>query len=178
VIDTADSKNVREALDWILHIGIAIAIGILIVTFVAQRTLVHDISMQPTLVEGDNLIVEKVSAKLGGLKRGDIIVFYVPEENRQLIKRLIAVEGDKVEIKGGKVFVNGEMEDYVKGVETQSSGEEKYCNLTVEKGYVYVLGDNRPNSKDSRVLGPIQKSRISGRAIFRFFPFNKFGLLH
>ncbi len=174
-----DSKNVREALDWILHIGIAVLIGVLIVTFVAQRTLVHDISMQPTLVEGDNLIVEKVSAKLGGLKRGNIIVFLVPEENRQLIKRLIAIEGDKVEIKDGKVYVNGQAlkEDYLKGVETQSFGFPEYDSLVVPKGYVYVLGDNRPNSKDSRSLGPVQASRISGRAIYRFYPFDKIGVM-
>lgn len=148
-------------------------------TFVAQRTLVHDISMQPTLVEGDNLIVEKLSARLGGLHRGDIIVFRVPEENRQLIKRLIAVEGDRVEIKDGRVYVNGEAleESYLKGVETQPNGNPEYSNLVVQKGYVYVLGDNRPNSKDSRILGPIEAARISGRAIFRFYPFDKIGTL-
>ncbi len=179
VVITSDTKNVKEALDWILHIGIAVVIGLLIVTFVAQRTLVHDISMQPTLVEGDNLIVEKVSAKLGGLHRGDIIVFRVPEENRQLIKRLIAVEGDKVEIKNGKVYVNDKEQDesYLKNADTEPGSFPEYSSLIVKKGYVYVLGDNRPNSKDSRMLGPVETSMISGRAIFRFYPFNKFGLL-
>lgn len=176
---TTKSKNVNEALDWLLHIGIAVVIGVLIVTFVVQRTLVHDISMQPTLVDGDNLIVEKLSVKLGGLKPGNIIVFYSPEEKKQLIKRLIAVAGDKVEIKEGKVFVNGKAlnESYLKEVETQPLGKPEYSNLTVPKGYVYVLGDNRPKSMDSRILGPIEISRISGRAIFRFYPFSKFGKL-
>ena len=175
----AESKNVREALDWVLHIGIAILLGVLIVTFVAQRTLVHDISMQPTLVEGDNLIVEKLSAKLGGLKRGNIIVFHVPMENRQLIKRLIAVEGDKVEIKGGKVYINDKAleEDYLKGVETQPFGSPEYSSLVVPRGFVYVLGDNRPNSRDSRTIGPVEASRISGRAIFRFYPFSRAGVM-
>lgn len=174
----AETKK-NEALDWILHIGIAVLIGILIVTFVAQRTLVHDISMEPTLVEGDNLIVEKLSAKLGGLKKGDIIVFKVPEENRQLIKRLIAVEGDKVDIKDGRVYVNGTAleENYINGVDTPSFGNPQYDSLEVPKGFVYVLGDNRPNSKDSRTIGPIEASRISGRAIFRFYPFNKIGVM-
>jgi signal peptidase I, bacterial type len=176
-MNTAKNNNMNEALDWILHIGIAVVIGVLIVTFVVQRTLVHDISMRPTLVDGDNLIVEKLSAKLGGLKPGDIIVFYSPEEKKQLIKRLIAVAGDKVEIKDGKVFVNGKQreESYIKGVDTEPLGSPEYSNLTVKKGYVYVLGDNRPNSMDSRILGPIETSRISGRAVFRFYPFNKFG---
>lgn len=179
MISTAKSSGVSEALDWLLHIGIAVVIGVLIVTFVVQRTLVHDISMQPTLVDGDNLIVEKLSTKLGGLKRGDIIVFYSPEEKKQLIKRLIALAGDKVEIKEGKVFVNDKevKEEYLGDVITEPLGNLEYSKLTIPKGYVYVLGDNRPNSTDSRILGPIETSKISGRAIFRFFPFNKFGKL-
>lgn len=134
--------------------------------------------MQPTLVEGDNLVVEKLGPKLGGLHRGDIIVFKVPEENRQLIKRLIALEGDKVEIKDGKVYVNGEESKAGNlNVETLPGADPAYSNLTVPAGYVYVLGDNRPNSNDSRMLGPVEMKRITGRAIFRFYPFNKIGTL-
>lgn len=176
-IATSEGKKINETLDWIIHIAVAILIGVLIVTFVGQRTLVHDISMQPTLVEGDNLIVEKLGPRFGGLHRGDIIVFKVPEEDRQLIKRLIALEGDKVEIRDGKVYVNGEESKVVdlKGVETYPGSDPAYSSLTVPKGHVYVLGDNRPYSNDSRILGPIDMKRISGRAIFRFYPFNKIG---
>ncbi len=84
---TAEGKKISEALDWIVHIAIAIVIGVLIVVFVGQRTIVHDISMEPTLVEGDNLIVEKLGFRFGWLKRGDIIVFKSPQEDRQLIKK-------------------------------------------------------------------------------------------
>jgi len=175
---TAENRKINETLDWIIHIAIAILIGILIVTFIGQRTLVHDISMQPTLVEGDNLLVEKLSPKFGGIHRGDIIVFYSHEEGKQLIKRLIAVEGDKVEIKDGKVYVNGvaDATSNLSGkVVTEPRKNPKYSNLTVQKGYIYALGDNRPNSMDSRILGPIEKKYITGRAVFRFYPFNKFG---
>ncbi len=177
-IITPEGKKINETLDWIIHIAVAVLIGVLIVTFVGQRTLVHDISMQPTLVEGDNLVVEKLSPKLGGLHRGDIIVFKVPEENRQLIKRLIAVEGDKVEIKDGKVYVNDEESKVVDlpGVETNPGDNPAYSKLTVPAGHVYVLGDNRPYSNDSRAKGPIETKRITGRAIFRFYPFNKIGI--
>lgn len=168
----------NETLDWIIHIAVAVLIGVLIVTFVGQRTLVHDISMQPTLVDGDNLVVEKISPKIGTLHRGDIIVFKVPEEGRQLIKRLIALPGDTVEIKDGKVYVNGEESKVVDlKVETDPGENPAYSKLTVPQGYVYALGDNRPFSNDSRELGPIQMSRITGRAIFRFYPFNKIGTL-
>lgn len=174
----ADSKNVREALDWLLHIGIAILIGVLIVTFVAQRTLVHDISMQPTLVEGDNLIVEKLSAKLGGLHRGDIIVFESPiDDNKQLIKRLIAFEGEKIEIKENQVYINDKVldEKYLNGVATPNMRNPEFESLVIPKGQVFAMGDNRPHSGDSRSFGPVDKSSISGRAIFRFYPFNKLG---
>lgn len=149
----------------------------MIVTFVGQLTLVHDISMQPTLVEGDFLIVEKLSPKLGGLHRGDIIVFKVPEENRLLIKRLIALEGDEVEIRDGKVYVNGEESKAgnLTDVITDPGSNPKYSSLVVPDGFIYAMGDNRPYSKDSRTLGPIEMKRVTGKAILRLLPLSKFG---
>lgn len=172
----------KETLDWLLHIAIALAVGILIVTFVGQRTIVHDISMQPTLVEGDNLLVEKLSTKLGGLHRGDIIVFDDPLEPKQLIKRLIALEGEKVEIReDGKVYINGTLlEEKYLGQEIRSNtlGDSQYMNMVVPKGHVFAMGDNREHSQDSRIFGPVEIRHISGKAIFRFFPFGKFGKLY
>jgi len=173
-------KNIdsREILDWFVHIAIAILLAVLIVTYVGQRTIVHEISMEPTLSDGDNIIVEKLSHRFGKLKRGDIIVFKSPQDKRELVKRLVAVEGDTVEIKDGKVYVNGEMfligdpedEPY-----TPPALDPEQNKITIPEGYIYVLGDNRPYSLDSTELGPIEKSRITGKAIFRVYPFNKFG---
>lgn len=151
----------------------------LIVTFVAQITLVHDISMQPTLVEGNCLIVEKIGPRLGGLHRGDIIVFKSPEQNnRLLIKRLIALGGDKVEIKNGKVYVNNEESKAgnLKGVVTDPGDNPQYSTLTVPAGHIYALGDNRPNSLDCRYFGPIDIKNVTGRAIFRVYPLNRIGV--
>ena len=75
----------------------------------AQRTIVHDISMEPTLTEGDNVLVEKLGPRFDWLGRGDIIVFRFPGESKQLIKRLVAIEGDRVEVIDGKLYVNGEL---------------------------------------------------------------------
>lgn len=174
---TAGEKKISEALDWFIHIAIAIVVGVLIVIFVGQRTIVHDISMEPTLVEGDNLLVEKLGFRFGWLQRGDIIVFKSPQEDKQLIKRLVAIEGDKVEINEGKVYVNGKpfLIGLPKEAETPAGSNPGYSNLTVPEGFVYVLGDNRPFSLDSTEFGPIDKNWITGRAIFRFFPFSKFG---
>lgn len=173
----------HEILDWALHIFIAVLIGFLIVTFVAQRTIVYGQSMEPTLQDRDQLVIEKISPRLGKLKHGDIVTVYVPEylgEGRDyIIKRVIGIEGDTVEIKEGKVFVNGTelKEPYINGDYTD---EGHYGSVKVEKGQVYVLGDNRlpGRSKDSRAIGAVDVKRIRGRAIFRFYPFSKIGLLN
>lgn len=103
MIETEKKKLFREILDWALHIIIAFAIGIFIVTFVAQRTIVYNISMEPTLHEGENLIVDKISPRFGRIKRGDIVTIknasdWLHEEGKTIIKRVIAVAGDSVEI--------------------------------------------------------------------------------
>lgn len=178
-LETGGKKMRNEALDWFFHIAFAVIIGLLIVTFVAQRTIVHDISMEPTLTEGDNVLVEKLSYRFGWLKRGDIIVFKSPDEDKQLIKRLIAVEGDKVEVREGKVYVNGELSliGLPEEPETPDGNLPEYTNLTVPEGMVYILGDNRQYSLDSTDFGPIDSHWIKGRAIFRFYPFSRFGTI-
>lgn len=142
-----------------------------------QRTVVFDISMQPTLVEGDNLLVEKLSYRFNLLKRGDVIVFKPPESDRMLIKRLVALEGDRVEVKDGKLYINGELSLTGLPVEpdTPNGLKPEYTNLTIPSGCIYVLGDNRPYSIDCTELGPISKDWIKGRAILRIFPFGRFG---
>lgn len=101
---------------------------------------------------------------------------------KAIIKRVIGVEGDRIEIRGGKVYVNGEAldEDYI-NVDAQGTLEVnvKFSELSVPKGHIYVLGDNRlpGQSKDSRTFGTVEIKDVGGKAIFRFFPFNKIGTL-
>lgn len=174
-----ETKKMSEALDWFIHIAAAVILGILIVTFVAQRTIVYDISMQPSFVEGDNLLVEKLGFRFGDLHRGDIVIVKIPNEDKKLIKRLVAVEGDRVQVKDGKLYVNGKQ--FLTGLPvepvTPEGDKPEYTDLTLEKGQAYVLGDNRPYSQDCTEFGPIQKDWIVGRAVFRFYPFDKFGLI-
>ena len=168
-------------LDWALHIAIAVLIGFLIITFVGQRTIVYGISMEPTLHNNDQLVVEKLSTRFGKLKYGDIITIYVPEflgEGKDyIIKRVIGVEGDSVEIKDGKVYLNGKAlsEAYINGSGTQAV-EPEFSQVTVPAGKVFVLGDNRlPGaSKDSRTIGLVGLDRVKGRAFVRVYPFKAF----
>jgi signal peptidase I len=173
----------REALDWIIHILIALVLGFLVVTFVIQRTAVHGISMEPTLHNGDQLIIEKISPRIGNIKNGDIVTIYVPEELQAgqdyIIKRVIGIPGDKITIKDGSVYVNG-----LRLVESYTSGDYTYVSsgrieIVVEEGTIFVLGDNRfrDRSKDSRSIGPIDIERVRGKAILRFYPFDSFRVL-
>jgi signal peptidase I len=175
----------KEALDWGIHILIAVLVGFFIVTFVGQRTVVNGASMEPTLHNNDQLIIEKISPRFGMLHRGDIITIDVRDHKNEvpdspIIKRIIGVAGDTVEVKDGKVYVNDQelKEDYINGDNTDIV-EDEFAKVTVPKGMVYVMGDNRlPNqSLDSRKIGALEVKKVGGRAILRFYPFNNFGTL-
>jgi len=165
----------------LIHIAIAVVLGVLIVNFVAQITVVKGSSMENTLHDGDKLIIEKISPRIGNIKRGDIVTIDDPTklslDTRPIIKRVIGVEGDHVQILDGKVFVNGEelKEDYINGDFTYGVNES-YSDVTVEKGCIYVLGDNRLRgmSKDSRTIGTESLEYVTGKAFLRFYPFSKF----
>ncbi|MDR1061039.1 MAG: signal peptidase I [Clostridiales bacterium] len=174
----------REILDWIKHIVIAIVVGILFITFVAQRTVVYGSSMTPTLHNGDQLVIEKISPKTGNINRGDIVTIYVHgrlEEGKDyLIKRVIAIEGDKLAIRDGSVYLNGEALDEGYTSTDYTYGDNFASEITVGKDKVFVMGDNRERggSNDSRSLGEFDLSTIRGKAIFRWYPFSDFGALH
>ena len=173
-----------EVFSWAMHIVVALLIGLFIVVFVVQRTVVDKWSMEPTLHAGDNLWVEKLSPRFGWLGRGDIVTIYLPEElpnnDEVIIKRIIAVGGDHIRIAEGRVYVNGEMldEPYVNGQQTRVQiGHERNADMTVPDGCIYVMGDNRGNSLDSRSFGAVERSRVTGKAGFRFYPFGRMGFV-
>ena len=173
-------------MDWLLHIVLAVLIGLFIVNFVAQITIVSGSSMEITLHDHDRIIIEKISPRFGMLDRGDIVTINdypgLEMERKPIIKRIIGIEGDEVEIKDGRVYVNGVVleEDYIN---VDSLGtldvDPQYSKVTVPEGHIYVLGDNRlmGQSKDSRTFGPVSIKDVGGKAFFRFHPFKSFGFL-
>jgi signal peptidase I len=181
---TSDAKHavLREILDWLRHILIAVLIGLLLVVFVVQRNEVIGSSMEPTLHTGDELIVEKVSKLVGAIRYGNIVTIdaqdlpgHVGEKN--IIKRVVGLGGDTIEIREGKVFRNGTalVEPYVHGLATME-GNPAYSKVTLAANEIYVLGDNREVSLDSRRFGPVSRSRLIGRVILRFYPLDVVGV--
>ena len=143
-INRIKNPMVREVADWIFHIVVAALVALIITNLLLQRSIVNRISMLPTLRDGDNLIIEKVSVWLGNIERGDIITIKREKSSKKkdshvIIKRVIAVEGDTVEIKNDKVFLNGQVlnENYTNGDTTENYGNNS--ELIVNEGYVYVI---------------------------------------
>jgi signal peptidase I len=165
---------------WIRDIAIAVVIAIVIMQFI-KPTIVKEHSMEDTLHPNDYIFLSKQAYNMGGdPKRGDIVVFRSELESsdgttKNLIKRVIAVEGDTVEIHDGVVYVNDEVlnEPYTKDGYTDGQMPE----ITVPKNDLFLLGDNRQQSKDSRdpSVGFVSRDKLIGKAIFRVFPFSDFG---
>jgi signal peptidase I len=177
-----DKESSSDMMEWIKSILIAVVVAVLIKTFIFNSTYVLGNSMQPTLHEKDRLFAMKVPLYFSGPSRGDVIVISAPDDtNKDYIKRIIGIEGDKVEIVDGIVYLNGNIleEPYIaEGSYTQTYDEDTW---EVPKGQVFVLGDNRADgaSKDSRIFGPVDKDSIKGITGFRYFPFDgRFGKIN
>ena len=158
-------KIIKEILPYVL---IIIAV-ILIRTFIITPVRVDGASMDQTLEDGQILLLYK----LANVDYGDIVVLDEEKEGEIIIKRIIGMPGDTVSIRDNTVYVNGEEveEDYAYG-ETSD-----YEEITLGDDEYFILGDNRPISKDSRYFGPVKEDEIIGKVIFRLWPFNKFGTI-
>ncbi len=164
----------REVLETILP---AILIALLINLFVGQATRVEGQSMEPNLHSDQRLVVEKVSYRFHGPERFDVVVLKVPSQGEELlIKRVIGLPGETVEIKNGRVYINGEEleEPFI----TSETRPGRYSRVTVPPLHVFVLGDNRDHSNDSRSFGPVPIGNIVGRAWLSYWPPEEIGLVH
>ena len=158
-------------------------IFLVIQNFVAQPYRVQQQSMEHTLEPDQYVLVDKLTSRFDDYKRGDIVVFTPPEgwatgDGTPFIKRVIGVARDRVEVKEGKVFINDVAldEPYVyEGQDTLVTGE--LSTWVIPDDELFVMGDHRNNSADSRVFGPIGKGQVVGRAWLRYWPFNTFGIL-
>ncbi|MBN2383095.1 signal peptidase I [bacterium] len=152
-------------------------IFLVVITFVMQSYAVEGSSMQPTLESGDRLIAEKVSYRFGSIDQGDIVVLYYPADpSKTFIKRVIARPGDTIAFKEGTPVVNGATlsEAFVSPL---FRSHESRRSMVVPPGYYFVMGDHRNVSYDSRHFGFVPEKYILARAVVRFWPLNKIGLI-
>lgn len=171
----------REILGMILYVAAVFAVCFLIITYVGQRTKVEGSSMEPTLSDGDNLIVDKISYRFHSPERFDIVIFpYKYENDTFFIKRIIGMPGETVWINNsGEIYINGVLLSENYGLETIEYAGLASTPITLGKDEYFVMGDNRNDSTDSRfdVVGPVKRSEIVGRAWVRIYPFNKMGVV-
>lgn len=207
------SPKVKNIMEWCYCFAIAVVLAIVVRYFIGTPTIVKQISMKPTLIENQRLILNRLAVTFNHeWERGEIITFeapsdtYVKLEDANLsnpiakydnekdsllekfsyyvleigktsyIKRIIGLPGEHIQIKDGKVYINGveKQEEYLNGVETGDMNGI-FTDIIVPEGTVFVMGDNRPHSTDSRCFGCIPFEKIEGKVVLRFWPLNKFG---
>ncbi|AIQ30539.1 signal peptidase I [Paenibacillus sp. FSL P4-0081] len=176
-------KPKNEVLEWIKAIAIALVLVILIRWLLFKPFIVDGPSMQPNFHTGERVIVNEILYDIRTPQRGEVIVFHVPSEGRDFIKRVIGVAGDTVKVEGDVVTVNGEPvnETYIQGAiddahnnnslyNNKNFPNEDFTDGTVPEGHVFVMGDNRSDSTDSRMIGYVPLGDIVGRADLIFWP--------
>ena len=211
-------ERTKNILEWVECIIIAVILALVIRYFVGTPTIVKQRSMYPTLIEGDRLVLNRLTRTFNKTpERGDIITFEEPSKlsykeeevnlsnpvaqytneptsiiekfkyyvlewgKRSYIKRVIGLPGEHVEIKNGKVYIDGkeldESEYLQDGVTTDAGADGFFTDIIVPEGYVFAMGENRDESGDCRRFGCIPIEKIEGTVVLRFWPFNKFGTI-
>jgi len=168
---------VMDILETIVFVG---SLFIVVYLFVAQPNQVKGASMDPTFATGDYIFTSKVTYKMRSFHRGDVVVFKSPHNpDIEYIKRIIGVPGDVVMVKDSEVFVNGRQltENYIAAKTNLWEGgfSKNGEGTTVAEGMLFVMGDNRPRSSDSREFGPITQASVIGQVFYRYFPPSKAG---
>lgn len=174
--ELAAEKKKRSPLGVVIEIVVivaaAFAIAMLVQAFVMKPFTIHQVSMQPTLLEGDRILLNRMSYHFRDPERGDVVVFHSPvTEGEDLVKRVVGVPDDTIAIKEGKLYVNGVAQEEPYLLEQDIRGE--LAETVVQPGTVFVMGDNRNNSGDSRFFGAIDKDEIIGCAFCVYWPIGR-----
>ena len=170
----------KEIFGFLIYVAVVVGITFLIITFVGQRTYVSGSSMENTLSDGDNLIVDKITYRFTDPQRFDIIVFpFQYGEKVYYIKRIIGLPGETIRVQDGEIYVDGEILEDSYGREVMRSSGIAEDPIVLGEDEYFVLGDNRNDSMDSRdpSVGLIKRDHIIGRAWMRVWPLNEIGVL-
>ena len=156
-------------------LSVAAVFCFFLIAFVVQAFRVQGTSMLPLLADGERIVVNKFLYRFAHIERGDVVVFWYPREpSVSFIKRVVALPGDLVEVRVGQLLVNG-MPVREAYLPESFRDADNYPPTEVRKGYYFVLGDHRRSSNDSRTWGEVPEKYIYGRAVFRFWPFDRVG---
>ncbi|HEY7697314.1 MAG TPA: signal peptidase I [Vicinamibacteria bacterium] len=173
----AKSGRFQSLVDLLHDLAIAVVVCVLLITYVVQAFKVQGTSMSPELQDGERILVNKFLYYFGDIQRGDVVVFWYPEDPQlSFIKRVVALPGETVEIRSGRVFVNDMPVDepYVSGA---NADERSFPRLEIRPGHFFVLGDNRKGSNDSRSWGLVPQRYIYGKAFLRIWPPREAGVV-
>ncbi|MGG4146130.1 signal peptidase I [Paenibacillus algorifonticola] len=185
------AKAMKETVEWIKALAIAVVLVVIIRSFLFAPFMVEGESMHPNFETGERLIVNKILYKFREPDRGEVVVFHVPEQGRDFIKRVIGLPGDTIKVQGDDVFINDVKleEPYIAEAikQAQANGQlynnesdfpnERITEATVPEDTIFAMGDNRSNSQDSRALGYISNKELVGRAEVIFWPLNKLSFI-
>lgn len=188
--DGLEKSSVRSTIEWVLVLAGALALALVLRAVLFQAYYIRFTSMEPTLGNGDRVLVNKLGSDLNNVDRGDLVVFERPQgvsgrQQDDLIKRVIALPGEAIKFVEGDVFIDGRRlyEPYLASPGITTGNLPSGCAAIVEEGCqigageVFVMGDNRANSTDSRAFGPISEHLIVGHAFIRLWPVSQFGRL-
>ncbi len=170
------NRFIAGLIEWVGVLVVSVALALALRAFVVQSFSIPSESMEPTLQIGDHLLVEKLSTRFGEVERGEIVVFVrpadVPGDTEDLVKRVIAVGGESVQGIDSQIFIDGEPidEPYLAEAFFLDFGP-----VLVPEGEIFMMGDNRNQSLDSRVFGPISTDTVIGRAFVITWPFDRAG---
>ncbi|UOR12744.1 signal peptidase I [Halobacillus amylolyticus] len=180
----------KQWLEWIKAFAIAAVLAIVVRVFLFAPVVVEGPSMEPTLHNGDHLIVSKINYTLGSPERFDILVFHATEK-KDYIKRIIGLPGDKVAVRDDQLYVNGKPieEPFLSEEKSElQNGDSLTQDFTISQlpggyeevpeGHFLVLGDNRDNSTDSRTIGMVPEEQLVGEAVFIYWPFDRIGFVN
>lgn len=175
---SASFSAIRAAvMNWTRDLLIALGLAAVIIVFLYQPVKVEGTSMSPLLTDQERIFINKFVYRFEPIQRGDVVVFWYPmDRSKSFIKRVIALSGDTVEIRQGRVMVNGKEldEPYVPA---QFADRNSLGPAHIPEGSFFVLGDHRNSSNDSRVFGPVPGQFIYGKAVFVYWPVERFGAL-
>ncbi len=190
-VAASSGRSNRWAIELAIVVVVAVVIAVLLRTFVVATYSIPSGSMEPTLQVGDRIVVDKLSYHLHGVDRSNIVVFSTPPKEdcagppvSDLVKRVIGLPGETVSLARGRVYINGKYlpEPWLPAADQNSTEPgpsaapySLHHPYRVPSGDVYVMGDNRPESCDSRYWGPINESTIVGKVDFRIWPLSRLG---